>query len=81
MPSFVEIRLLVQEKSFEGFLPYMDMVVILVITPGLFTNTLVPPSYRCFISNLPLICQAVSEKKIFEYDGDMHVYCPRVGAD
>ena len=28
-----------------------------------------------------LIGQAVSEKKIFEYYGDIHLYCPRVGAD
>ena len=39
---------------------------------------LVLPSYRCFISNLALIGQAVSEK-IFEYYGDIHVYCPGVG--
>ena len=42
--------------------------------------TLVPPSIRCFISNLALIGQAVSEK-IFEYYGDIHVYCPGVGTD
>ena len=42
--------------------------------------TLVPPSYRCFISNLALIGQAVSEK-IFEYQHDIHVYYPRVGSD
>ena len=42
--------------------------------------TLVPPSHRCFISNLALIGQAVSEK-IFEYNGDVHVHWPRVGAD
>ena len=34
--------------------------------------TLVPPSYRCFISNLCLTGQAGSEKNIFEYYG--HVY-------
>ena len=28
--------------------------------------TLVPSSYRCFISNLALIGQVVSEEKIFE---------------
>ena len=44
-------------------------------------RTLVPPSYRCFISNLALIGQAVSEKKIFEYYGGIHVYCPLVGSD
>ena len=42
---------------------------------------LVPLSYRCFISNLALIGQAVSENKIFEYYGDIHVSCPGVEAD
>ena len=45
--------------------------------------TLVSPSYRCFISNLALIGQAVS-KKIFEYYGNtpgIHVSCPGVEAD
>ena len=42
--------------------------------------TLVPPSFRRFISNLALICQGVSEK-IFEYYGNIHVDCPGVGAD
>ena len=41
--------------------------------PGLFMYTLVPPSYRCLISNLALIGQAVSETKIFELYGDVHV--------
>ena len=43
--------------------------------------TLVLPSYKCFISNLALIGQAVSE--IFKYYGDIHVhvYCPGVGSD
>ena len=42
--------------------------------------TLVSPSYRCFISNLALIGQSVSEKKSFEYYGNIrvHVYCTRV---
>ena len=43
--------------------------------------TLVPPSYRCFTSNLALIGHAVSKKKIFEYYGDINVYCPGMGAD
>ena len=30
--------------------------------------------------NLALIGLAVSEEKTFEYFGDIHVYCPRVGA-
>ena len=57
----------------------MDIAAILVKWPGLFMYTLVHPSYRCFISNLALIGQAVLEKKIFEYYGDIHVYCPGVG--
>ena len=36
--------------------------------------------YTCFISSLALIGQAVSEK-IFEYYGDIHVYCPGMGTD
>ena len=43
--------------------------------------TLVPPSYRCFISILALIGQVVSEQKTFEYYGDVHVYCPGVRED
>ena len=36
--------------------------------------TVVPPSYKSFISNLVLIGRAVSEKKMFEYYGDIHVH-------
>ena len=42
--------------------------------------TLVSPSYRCFISNLALIGQAVSENKMYEYYGHIDVSCPRVQA-
>ena len=31
--------------------------------------------------NLALIDQAVSKEKRFEYYGNIHVYCPGVGAD
>ena len=58
----------------------MGMAAILVIFPRLFIYTLVPPSYKCFIKNLALICQSVSEK-MFEYYDNIHVYCPGVGAD
>ena len=37
---------------------------------------LVSPSFRCFILNLDFIGQ----EKIFEYNGNIHIYCPRVGA-
>ena len=31
MPSFIEVNLLVSEKIFEEFLPYMGMAAILVM--------------------------------------------------
>ena len=58
----------------EGFLPYMGMAAIIVMWTGLFINALVPPSYRCFLLNLTLIGQAVSEK-IFEYYYNIRVKC------
>ena len=42
--------------------------------------TLAPPSYRCFITNLALIGQAISEKNFVEYYGNIHVHCPGVAA-
>ena len=39
--------------------------------------TLVSPSQIRFTSNLALIGHLVSEKKIFEYYGDIHEYCQR----
>ena len=33
-----------------------------------------------FHIKLALIGQVVSEENMFEYSGDIHVYCPRVGA-
>ena len=81
MPSFVEIGPAVPEKKiFEAFLPYVGMAVILVMLPGIFINTLVLHFHRCFLENLALIGQAVSEKKIFEYYCSIHVYCPVVVA-
>ena len=44
--------------------------------------TLVSPSQIRFTSNLALIGQLVSEKKIFEYYGNIHEYIlPKVGED
>ena len=73
MQPFVEISPPVPENIFEGVLTFMGMVVILVMRPELFFQTLVPPSYRCFISNLALIGKVVSEKDIFENYGNIHV--------
>ena len=64
MSSFVAVGLAIPgEKMFKGFLPYMYMAAILVMRPGLLTNTLVPTSYRCFLLNLTLIGQAVLGEK------------------
>ena len=50
MPNFVEIGPLVEKKkNFKGFLPYMGMAAILIMLPGLFINTLVPPSHRMML--------------------------------
>ena len=47
----------------------------------IFIYILVPPSYRSMLHIKALIGQAVSEKKMFEYYGNIHVYYPWVGAD
>ena len=42
MPNFVEIGLLVPEKIFKGFLPYMDVAAILVMQSRCREQTFVP---------------------------------------
>ena len=44
IPSPKVIDLLVPEKIFKGFLPYMDMVAILVMCPRLIEQIFVSPS-------------------------------------
>ena len=44
----------------------MDMAVILIMWPGPFEQTFVPPSHGGSIWNLTLIGQAVSEEKMFK---------------
>ena len=46
------------------FLPSMGMAAILVIWPGPFEHTFVPPSHRGSAWNLTLIGQVVSEEKM-----------------
>ena len=66
MPSFVEIgQPFPEKKIFDGVLPYKGIAANLVMCPGLFIYTLVPPSYKCFILNWVLNSQSVSEEKIF----------------
>ena len=57
------------EVDFLRFLPYMGMAAILVMWPGPFIYTFVPPSQGGSTYNLALIGQAVSEEKIFENGG------------
>ena len=69
IPSHKVIGPLVLEKKiFEGFLPYMGMVAILVMWPRAREQTFVPPSHRGSIWNLALTGPAVLEK-IFENGG------------
>ena len=65
----MEIGPLVSEKIFEGFLPYMGVVAILVMLPKCSEQTFLPPTHGGSTQNLALIGQAVSEK-IFEVVGD-----------
>ena len=47
----------------------MDMAAILVMWPGPFEQTFVPPSHRSSIWNLTLIGPVVSEEKMFKECG------------
>ena len=74
IPSHKVIGPLVLEKIFEGFLPYMGVAAILVMSPRPCEQTLVPPSHWGSIWNLALIGQVVLEKKIFENGGQQTDY-------
>ena len=54
------------EEDFYFFLAYMGMAAILIMWPGLFEQTFVPPSHRSSMWNLTLIGQAVSEEMFKE---------------
>ena len=56
-------------EDFLRFLPYIGMAAILVMWPGSFEQTFVPPSHGGSIWNLTLIGQAVSEEKLFKESG------------
>ena len=57
------------EEDYLRFLPYMCMAAILVMRPGQFMYTFIPPSHGGSTLNLALIGQAVLEEKIFENGG------------
>ena len=54
-------------KIFEGILPYMGVVAILVMRSRSHKKKFVPPIQGGFTNNLALIGPAVSEKKMFEH--------------
>ena len=54
------------EEDFLKFLPYRGMAAILVMWPGTFEQTFVPPSHGGSTWNLILIGKVVSEEKMFK---------------
>ena len=68
IPSCVEIGPLVPEKKiFEGFLPYMGMVAILVMWPASCHQIFISMYLKAFIKNLIQIGTVFSEKIRFEF--------------
>ena len=68
MPCLVEIGLPVPEKKiFEGFLPYMRVVAILVMLPSSCHQIFISLYLKAFIRNLVQIGTVVSEKIRFEF--------------
>ena len=58
-----------REEGFLMFLPYMGMAAILVMWPGPFEQSFVPPSHGDSIWNLASIGLVVSEEKMFKECG------------
>ena len=77
MPSFKIIDLLVLEKKIlKGFAIYSHGDYLGHV------NLIIHIHFHSpFLRMLHTKFGFVSEKKIFEYYGNMHVYCPGVGAD
>ena len=68
IPSFVEIGPPVLEKKIsKGFLPYMGMVTILVMSPASCHQNFISLYLTVFIQNLVQIGKVVSEKIWFEF--------------
>ena len=69
------------EEEFLRFLPYMDTAAILVMWPGSFEQTFVPPSHKSSVWKLTLIIPVVSEEKMLKecvrgtttYDGGLPI--------
>ena len=81
IPNFVEIGPLVPEKKiFEGFLPYMGVVAILVMWPASFHQIFISLYLKAFIQNLFQIGTVISEKILFDFLY-VHDVGPRSGND
>ena len=64
--KFQQYRPIGSEEKDILFLPYMGMVAILLMWPGSFEQTFIPPSQGSSMWNLTLIGPVVSEGKTFE---------------
>ena len=68
IPSYEKIGLLVPEKKiFEGFLPFMGLVAILVMRPASCHHIFISLYMKAFITNFVQIGTVVSEKIQFEF--------------
>ena len=65
-----------REEDFLRFLPYMGVAAILVMWPGSFEQTFIPPSHGRSTWNLASISLAVSKEKKFE-NGNLRDLGPR----
>ena len=70
----MEIDPLVPMKIFEGFLPYMGMVAVLVMCPRCHEQTLIPPSHGGTKFGVDWPCIIVIEEKMFEIATESWVY-------
>ena len=81
MSRFVAIGLAVPEKKIlKGFTIYGYGGHLGYVTWFIYKYIISPVLQRLPI-NLSLIGRAVLEKMYFKYYGNLHVYCPGVGAD
>ena len=67
IPSFGEISPRVLEKVFEGFIPYIGVVAILVMLPASCHQIFISLYLKAFMQNLVQIGTVVSEKIQFEF--------------
>ena len=67
IPRFMKTGPLVPEKIFEGFLPYMGVAAILVMSPATCHQIFISLYLKAFIQNLVQINTVVSEKIHFEF--------------